>query len=46
MAAVIIIVAWLHLLKPIWIENIVVVVAVVAGGYPVFKESFFALKAG
>lgn len=44
-ATVIIIVAWLHI-KPIWIENIMVIVAVAAGGYPIFKESFFALKKG
>ena len=46
MATIIIIVAWLHVLKPIWIGNVLIVVAVAAGGYPIFKESFFALKKG
>lgn len=38
--------AWLQLLQPDWLANIVIVVAVVAGGYPIFKESFYALKKG
>jgi heavy metal translocating P-type ATPase len=46
MATVIIVVGWLHLLKPIWLGNIIIIVAVAAGGYPIFKESFFALKKG
>ena len=46
MATVIIVVGLLHLLKPIWVGNVIIIVAVAAGGYPVFKESFFALKKG
>ncbi len=46
MATVIIVVGWLHLLKPLWIGNIIIIVAVAAGGYPIFKESFSALKKG
>src|SRR5215467_13713277 len=46
MATIIVVVAWMHLLQPTWLGNIVVVIAVLAGGYPVFKESFVALRKG
>jgi heavy metal translocating P-type ATPase len=44
MATIIVLIAWIHLLQPIWLGNIVVVIAVLAGGYPIFKESFSALR--
>jgi heavy metal translocating P-type ATPase len=46
MATIIVLIAWIHLLQPTWLGNIVVVIAVLAGGYPIFKESFFALRKG
>src|SRR5215472_516074 len=46
MAAIIVVVAWMHLLQPGWLGNIAVVFAVLAGGYPIFKESFVALRKG
>jgi cation transport ATPase len=46
MATIIVIVAWMHLLQPAWLGNIVVVVAVFAGGYPIFKESLVSLRKG
>ena len=46
MAVIIVIVAWMHLLQPAWLGNIVVVIGVFAGGYPIFKESFVALRKG
>ena len=46
MATIIVVVAWMHLLQPAWVENIIVVVAVFAGGYPIFKESLVALGKG
>jgi cation transport ATPase len=46
MATIIVLIAWMHLLQPTWLGNIVVVIAVLAGGYPIFKESFFALRKG
>lgn len=44
MATIIVLIGWLHLLQPTWLGNVVVVIAVLAGGYPLFKESFFALR--
>jgi heavy metal translocating P-type ATPase len=44
MATIIVIVAWMHVLQPAWLGNIVVVIAVLAGGYPIFKESLVALR--
>jgi hypothetical protein len=38
MATIIALIAWMHLLQPTWLRNIVVVIAVLAGGYPIFKE--------
>ena len=32
MATIIVLIAWIHLLQPIWLGNIVVVIAVLAGG--------------
>src|SRR5215467_9894821 len=46
MATIIVVVAWMHLLQPIWLGNIVVVITVLAGGYPIFKESLVALRKG
>ena len=44
MAVVIVLIAWLHLLQPTWLGNTVVVIAVLAGGYPIFIESLVALR--
>ncbi len=38
--------AWLHLLQPVWLSNIVALVAVSIGGYQIFAESITALKKG
>jgi cation transport ATPase len=46
MATTIVLIAWMHILQPTWLGNIVVVIVVLAGGYPIFKESFFALRKG
>ncbi|MGC1931386.1 MAG: HAD-IC family P-type ATPase, partial [Candidatus Nitrosopolaris sp.] len=46
MAVVIVLIAWIHLLQPTWLGNIVVVIAVLSGGYPIFKESLVALRKG
>jgi heavy metal translocating P-type ATPase len=46
MATIIVVVAWMHILQPAWLGNIVVVIAVLAGGYPILKESFVALRRG
>jgi cation transport ATPase len=46
MAVIIVVVAWMHLTQPTWLGNIVVVIVVLAGGYPIFKESFVALRKG
>jgi heavy metal translocating P-type ATPase len=46
MAVIIVLVAWMHLLQPTWLGNIVAVIAVLAGGYPIFKESLLALRKG
>jgi heavy metal translocating P-type ATPase len=46
MATIIVAVAWMHLLQPAWIGNIIVVITVLAGGYPIFKESLVALRKG
>jgi heavy metal translocating P-type ATPase len=41
-----IIVAWLQLIQPDWIGKIVVTTTVLIGGYPLFKESLYALRKG
>ena len=46
MATLIVVIAWMHLLQPTWLGNIVVVIAVFTGGYPIFKESLVALRKG
>ena len=46
MATIIVVVARMQLLEPTWLGNIVVVIAVFAGGYPIFKESLVALRKG
>lgn len=45
-AIVIIFVAWIPLLQPIWLANIIVFLAVIICGYPIYRESFSALKKG
>ena len=46
MITIIIFIAWFHVLPSIYISNIIIVIAVIVGGYPIFKESFLALKKG
>lgn len=46
LAVVTIFVAWMNLLQPIWLANIVVVITVIVCGYSLYKESFSALKKG
>ena len=46
MATIIVLIGWMHILQPTWLGNIVVVISVLVGGYPIFKESFFALRKG
>jgi cation transport ATPase len=46
MITVAIFIAWLHVLPFPWISNTIIIVAVIVGGYPIFKESFSALKKG
>jgi cation transport ATPase len=46
MATIIVAVAWMHLIQPTWLGNIGVVIVVLAGGYPIFKESLVALSKG
>lgn len=37
---------WLQLIHPIWLSDIIVVIVVLIGGYPLFKESLNALREG
>lgn len=46
LSVVMIFVAWMEILQPLWIANTVVTVTVLIGGYPIYKESFFALRKG
>jgi len=46
LAAVTIFVAWLQLLQPNWLANVVIVLTVISGGYPIFRESLYALRKG
>ena len=46
MITVVIFIAWLHVLSFPWISNTIIIIAVIVGGYPIFKESFSALKKG
>ena len=39
-------VAWLQLIQPNWIGQIIITSAVIIGGYPIFKESLYALRKG
>ena len=39
-------VAWLQLIQPSWIGQIIITSTVIIGGYPIFKESLFALRRG
>lgn len=45
-AVVVVFVGWMQLLQPVWISNIVIVITVIVGGYPIYRESFYALKKG
>jgi heavy metal translocating P-type ATPase len=45
-AAVSIFIAWLQLLQPAWLGNLVIILTVAIAGYPLFKESFHALRKG
>lgn len=45
-ASVTVIIAWLRLLQPLWLADAIIVLTVIIGGYPLFKESFYALKKG
>ena len=45
-AIVMIFVAWMHLLQPTWLANIVVAIAVIVCGYPLYRESLSALRKG
>jgi cation transport ATPase len=46
MVTIIVAVAWMQFLQPAWFGNIIVVIVVLAGGYPIFKESLVALRKG
>ena len=46
MATIIGLIGWMHILQPTWLGNFVVVISVLVGGYPIFKESIFALRKG
>jgi cation transport ATPase len=46
MATITISIAWLHLLPSPILSNSTILLAVIIGGYPIFKESFLALKKG
>ncbi len=46
LGAIALFIAWLQLLQPDWLAKIVIVLAVAIGGYPLFKESLYALKKG
>ena len=39
-------VAWLQLIQPSWIGQIIITGTVIIGGYPIFKESLYALRKG
>ena len=39
-------VAWLQLIQPDWIGKIIITITVLVGGYPLFKESLYALRKG
>ena len=45
-AMVMIFVAWLHILQPKWLENIIIVSVVIVCGYPLYRESLSSLKKG
>lgn len=45
-AVVAIFVAWLQLIQPDWIGQIIIACTVVIGGYPIFRESLHALRKG
>lgn len=39
-------IAWLQLIQPDWIGNTIITLSVLIGGYPIFKESLYALRRG
>lgn len=39
-------IAWLQLIQPDWIGKIIITLSVLIGGYPLFKESLYALRKG
>ncbi|TBR09325.1 MAG: cation-translocating P-type ATPase [Candidatus Nitrosotenuis sp.] len=39
-------IAWLQLVQPDWIGKIIITLSVLIGGYPIFKESLYALRKG
>ena len=45
-AIIAILVAWLELVPNPWLSNIIIITTVLFGGYPIFKESLFALRKG
>ena len=45
-ALVAIFVAWLQIIQPSWIGQLIITGTVIIGGYPIFKESFYALRKG
>ncbi|CAN5439659.1 heavy metal translocating P-type ATPase [soil metagenome] len=46
MSLVALFVGFFQLLQPIWIGNILIFLTVIVGGYPIFKESLYALTKG
>ena len=46
MAFILVFVAWLNWIPSLWFSNIVIITAVIVGGYPIFKESGVALRKG
>lgn len=46
MAIITIGIAWLQLIPSTMISNVIIILAVIVGGYPIFEESLFALKKG
>lgn len=39
-------VAWLQLLQPDWLAKTIIVLTVIIGGFPLFQESYYALRKG
>ncbi|TVP41807.1 heavy metal translocating P-type ATPase [Candidatus Nitrosocosmicus arcticus] len=45
-SVVTIVVAWLNLIPIEWLTNSIILLTVIVGGFPIFKESFMALSKG